>query len=181
MTARGGSRLSTRVAAAASGLALFFVLLMGGGAWLVTAQLIRGQVGELLETEATLRAEKVTDLIDGVSSNFRVLASNSAIANALVDSVGRETYLRPLLADVAEVHGMRTALVVTDFIGRPLVGSARPDDHRADPWVAGAVAAGKVRAKVSMGADGPELVVAEPVVYANTGTAEGALVWRVTL
>jgi signal transduction histidine kinase len=173
-------RLSTRVAAAASALALFFVLLMGGGAWLVTAQLIRAQVNQLLLTEANLRSEKVSDLIEGVASNFHVLSANSAIANALVDSVGRETYLRPLLADVAEVHGLRTSLVVTDFIGRPVVGST-PGNAEADPWVAGAVAGGRMRAKVSMGADGPELKVAEPVIYANTGTAEGALVWRVSL
>lgn len=181
MIARIRARLSTRVAVAASALTLFFVVLMGCGAWLVTAQLIRGQVNELLMTEATLRAEKVADLIDGVSSNFRVLAGNSAIANALVDNIGRETYLRPLLADVAEVHGMKTSLVVTDFIGRPLVGSAIPGDRTADPWVAGAVANSRVRAKVAVGADGPELKVAEPVIYANTGSAEGALVWRVTL
>jgi signal transduction histidine kinase len=175
------NRLSTRVAAAASALALFFVLLAGGGAWVVTSQLIRDQVGELLTTQASLRAERVADLIDGISANFRALAGNSAIANALVDSVGRETYLRPLLNDVSEVHGIRIALAVTDFIGRPLVGSAKAVDREADPWVAGAVAAGRVRAKVAVGADGPELMVAEPVIYANTGTAEGALVWRVSL
>lgn len=181
MITRLRARLSTRVAISASALALFFVLLTGGGAWLVTAQLIRGQVADLLETEATLRAEKVSDLIDGISATFHTLAGNSAIANALVDSVGRETYLRPLLADVGEVHGMRTALAVTDFIGRPLVGSLMPGQREADPWVAGAVAGGRVRAKVTMGSDGPELRVAEPVIYANTGTAEGALVWRVSL
>ena len=181
MNTRVGARLSTRVAIAASALALFFVVLMGGGAWLVTAHLIRGQVADLLKTEATLRAEKVSDLIDGVAANFRMLAGNSAVANALVDSVGRETYLRPLLADVAEVHGMRTKVVVTDFIGRPLVGSAGAVERDADSWVAGAVASGRVRAKVWLGKDGPELTVAEPVIYANTGTAEGALVWRVSL
>ncbi|MGE5517394.1 MAG: sensor histidine kinase [Bacteroidota bacterium] len=180
------ARLSTRVAAAASGLALFFMLLVGGGAWLVTANLIRDQIADLLKTEASLRAEKVTDLIDGIAANFHALAGNSAIANALVDSIGRETYLRPLLADVSEVHGIHIGLVVTDFIGRPIVGSTAPDERDAeaggaDAWVAGAVAAGRVRAKVAMGEDGPELKVAEPVIYANTGTAEGALVWRVSL
>lgn len=180
MITRLRAKLATRVAVAASALALFFVLMMGAGAWLVTARLIRSQVNDLLVTEASLRAEKVSDLIEGVAANFHALAGNSAIANALVDSVGRETYLRPLLADVAEVHGMRTSLVVTDFIGRPVVGSSG-HGHEADPWVAGAVANGRMRAKVAAGADGPALIVAEPVIYANTGTAEGALVWRVSL
>ena len=174
------AKLATRVAIAASALALFFMLMMGGGAWLVTARLIRAQVNDLLTTEASLRAEKVADLIDGISANYRVLASNSAIAHALGDSVGRETYLRPLLTDVAEVHGMRTSLVVADSAGRPLVGSI-PRDREADSWVAGAVASGRMRAKVSTGADGPALTVAEPVVHAKTGAAEGALVWRVSL
>lgn len=175
------ARLSTRVAVAASALALFFVLLMGGGAWLVTVQLLRAQVGNLLETEVTLRAEKISDLIDGISANFHALASNSAVANALVDSVGRETYLRPLLADVSQVHGIRIGLVVTDFLGRPLVGSTAQGGRDADSWIAGAVAGGRVRGKVAVGEDGPELQVAEPVIYANTGTVEGALVWRVSL
>lgn len=181
MIGRIRARLATRVAIAASGLALFFVLLMGGGAWLVTAQLIRSQVNDLLQIEASGRAEKVTDLIEGIAANFRVLAANSAVANALVDSIGRETYLQPLLADMAEVNGLRTTLVVTDFVGRPLVGSVPSGDHEADPWVAGAVSSGRTRVKVTEGAEGPVLKVAEPVVYANTGTAEGALVWRVAV
>lgn len=181
MIGRIRTRLATRVAIAASGLALFFVLLMGGGAWLVTAQLIRSQVNDLLQIEASGRAEKVTDLIEGIAANFRVLAANSAVANALVDSIGRETYLQPLLADMAEVNGLRTTLVVTDFVGRPLVGSVPSGDHEVDPWVAGAVSSGRTRVKVTEGAEGPVLKVAEPVVYANTGTAEGALVWRVAV
>ncbi|MBC7950624.1 MAG: PAS domain-containing protein [Rhodospirillaceae bacterium] len=181
MIGRIRGRLATRVAIAASGLALFFVLLMGGGAWLVTAQMIRSQVNDLLLIEASGRAEKVTDLVEGVAANFRVLAANTAVANALVDSIGRETYLQPLLSDMAEVNGLRTTLMVTDFVGRPLVGSVPPGDHEADSWVAGAVASGRTRVKVADSPDGPILKVAEPVIYANTGTAEGALVWKVAV
>lgn len=175
------ARLATRVAVAASGLALFFVLLMGGGAWLVTVQLIRGQVNDLLLTEASLRAEKISDLLEGVAASFRVLAANAAVVNALADNIGRETYLRPLLADVAEVNGLKTALTVTDFVGRPLVASGRIESGEADPWVAGAIASGRSRAKVALFPDGPMLVVAEPVISAKTGSAEGALVWRVAI
>jgi len=181
MIERLRGRLATRVAVAASGLALFFVLLMGAGAWLVTAQLIRSQVHALLLMEASGRAEKIADLIDGVAANFRTLAANSAVANALVDSVGRETYLQPLLADVTEVNGLRTSLSVTDFLGRPLVGAGAGGKGEGDPWVAQAVSSGRGRVVVTAGDDGPVLNVAEPVIYANTGTAEGALVWRMSL
>lgn len=181
MIGRFRARLGTRVAIAASALAFFFVLLMGGGAWLVTAQLIRAQVSDLLSTEATLRAEKVTDLIEGVATNFRVLANNSAVVNALADSAGRETYLRPLLADMAEINGLRTTFTISDSAGNPLVGSAAQDDRRADPWVAGAVAGGRTRVKVAVGPDGPALTVAEPVFQAQASMAGGALVWRVTM
>lgn len=175
------ARLATRVAVAASGLALFFVLLMGGGAWLVTTQLIRSQVDDLLMTEASLRAEKVSDLIEGVAANFHVLAANAAISNALADSDGREIYLRPLLADMAEVNGLKTTLTVTDLVGRPLVASARNEQGEPDSWVAEAIAGGRSRAKVALSSEGPRLVVAEPVVNARKGRAEGALVWRVAI
>lgn len=181
MITRIRGRLATRVAIAASGLALFFVLLMGVGAWLVTAQLIRSQVNALLAMEASARAEKVADLVEGVAANFRTLAANAVVANALVDSVGRETYLQPLLADMAEVNGLRISLVVADFLGRPLVGAVGAGRREGDPWVAQSVAAARPRVVVTAGPDGAMLNVAEPVIYANTGTAEGALVWRMSI
>ncbi|MBC7906279.1 MAG: PAS domain-containing protein [Rhodospirillaceae bacterium] len=174
-------RLATRVAIAASGLALFFVLLMGGGAWLVTAQLIRAQVNDLMVIEASGRAEKITELVDAVAANYHALAANPVLANGLVDGSGRTIYLQPLLAAMAEVNGLRTIVTVTDFVGRPLVGSVPVGGHEADSWVAGAVASGRSRVKVSDSPDGPILNVAEPIIYPNTGTAEGALVWRVAV
>lgn len=174
------SRLSTRVAFAASAVALFFVLLTGGGAWLVTRTLIAQQVNGLLQTEAILRAERVSDLLDGVIANFHALAANTVVANALVDSVGRETYLQPLLADVSQVNNLPAEAVVTDFQGRVLVAS-NPAVQVPAEWVAEAVAEGMVRARLETDASGPLLMVAEPVIYANTRSPEGALVWRLPL
>ena len=69
MITRLRARLSTRVAISASALALFFVLLTGGGAWLVTAQLIRGQVADLLETHRTVGFSTYGEQFRGIHVN----------------------------------------------------------------------------------------------------------------
>ncbi|MEW5729702.1 MAG: hypothetical protein AB1918_17870, partial [Pseudomonadota bacterium] len=174
------SRLSYKVAVGASALTLFVVLVTGSAAYVVMSSLIRNQVNELLEAEASLRAEKVSDLLDGVTSSFRTLAANVVVANGLVDSMGREVYLTPLLEDFAEVNGLPAEVMLADFKGRPLV-AADQVPAGADPWVAETVAQGRARARVSVERGGPVLTVAEPVVYVNTGTPEGALVYRLSL
>lgn len=177
-------RLSFRVAAAAAALTLFFVLAVGLGAYWVMSALIHQQAELSLQGEADLRAEKMTDLLEGISGNFRALAANTVVTNALGDSSGREIYLAPLLADFSEVNGIKVSAVVTDFRGVPLSlkpGEAQPAGG-GDGWVAEVVASGRGRARIVSRPDGVlAVMVAVPVIYVNTGTPEGALVYTLPL
>jgi PAS domain S-box-containing protein len=156
-------RLATRVAVAVSALALFFIVFIGIGAWLVTAGMIRSQVRELLEMEAVLRAGKVADLLADVDSHIRLFAADPTIDVA--DA-------RPLLAHIATVNGLTLRVTVTDAAGRVVGGRARWDSADAD-WAMRAILAGKAAGRVVAG---PALEVVEPVVSQGR-----ALVWRVTL
>ncbi len=185
MTKPPNLRLATRVAISASAMTLFFVIALGWGAWMVTAQLIQGQINELLRIEATLRAEKIADLLKGVETNFRTLASNPVVADALVDGGAKVSYLQPLLAGVPEVNGLPVSLMVTDLVGRPLLDA---DDRQLDgagPWVAAVASGTRARAKLSDGPGGAVLCVAQPVVRAAKGgrpqETQGALVWSIAL
>lgn len=175
------SRLSYKVAVAASALTLFFVVVMGVAAYMVMSSLTRAQVNALLEGDAALRAEKLSDVLDGISHNFRTLANNAVVTSALADATGRDIYLGTLLKNVSEVNGVPVAVAVTDYRGRVLVESRPGDGVAAESWIGEIITRGSVGARIIMDRQGPSLVVAEPVVYRHAGQTEGALVYRIAL
>lgn len=175
------SRLSYKVAVAASALTLFFVVVTGAVAYVVMSSLIRGQVHALAKSEAELRAEKVEDVLGGIADNFRTLASNPVVSGALVDMRGREAYLAPHLASVSKINGVPVVVALTDRLGRPLVASKVDQGGGIDQWVADLIGNSAAGARVTVDRHGPTIVVAEPVTLRDTGRAEGALVYRFTL
>ncbi len=174
------TRLSYKVAVGASALTLFVVLVTGSAAYVVMSSLIRGQASSLLQAEAGMRAEKIADLLDGVTANFRTLAANPVVADGLADGGARELYLKPLLRNFAEVNRLPISVALCDVKGRPLV-AAGDAAVGADHWVEEAVATGRARTRVGVERGGPVLTVAEPVAGAGPGAAPGALVYRIAL
>ncbi|MBR9971697.1 sensor histidine kinase [Magnetospirillum sulfuroxidans] len=63
-------RLSTRVAAATSALALFFVVCMGVGAWLVASGMMRAQVERQMGELAQARAVHVSGILDTIATGM---------------------------------------------------------------------------------------------------------------
>jgi signal transduction histidine kinase/HAMP domain-containing protein len=176
----GRWRLARRVAAAAAALTLAFVILIGGAAYVVLRSLVRTEVEYSVNTEASLRAQKVGDVLDNMVAGAASLAANTVVANALADSIGRETYVAPLLADFAEVGGVPVRASITDYRGQVILGPW-PEMDGATAWVGGLLAAGQGGARVEDGAGDPVLAIVQPVSYVNTGSVEGALVYRVRL
>lgn len=168
-------RLASRVAVAVSALALTFVLLTGGGAWLVTTQVIRSQMSDLLQVEATLRADRVGDLIRRLDEHFHTISTQDELVRALRD----QNQLYSVRTEIVERAGMPVTIDVADAVGR-VVTDANPAGA-VDPWVAASVASGVSRSKVTVVDGVPEVLVAEPLVSGDPTVALGALVWRVTL
>lgn len=88
---RFSQRLSTRVAAATSALALFFVVCMGVGAWLVALSMMRAQAERQMAELARAHAAHVSGILDIVASHVAEhtrdssLPPNLSIAGVAVD------------------------------------------------------------------------------------------------
>ncbi|MGE5547608.1 MAG: ATP-binding protein [Solirubrobacterales bacterium] len=172
------SRLSYKVAVAASALTLSFVLVMGGAAWMVMSSLTRNQVDDLLRSEAGLRAEKVADLVEGITASLHTLANNPAVAGAIAGGRSNDPFLVSLLAGAAELNGVPTFVTALDERGRVMAGVAPAGDGG---WIDEALALGRARARFVNGPRGPALTVAQPVVMRLAGRVVGALLYQVAL
>jgi hypothetical protein len=109
------------VSAALAGAALLLTLLASW--WLVTQQHQAG-LRELRAREADFHAASVASSLRSLSARMSEVAGSAILANALVDSAGRETYLQPYLDGAREVDGIPVELMVTDFEGAPIATSA---------------------------------------------------------
>jgi hypothetical protein len=97
-----------------------------------------GVTGYLVVRDRTIEAEQVkveikargaaarveTRLLQAVQS-VDALSRNLVIRNALLDSAGREIYVKPILDGVAQVDGQPVSLSLLDFQARPVI-EARP-------------------------------------------------------
>lgn len=157
------SRLSYKVAASASALTLGFALIAGAAFYVVMSLQIRTQVDALLSSEANLRAEKVADLIDGISATFRTLSATPHFAAAI--------------AGLDEVNGVAVAVVAADRAGRVLALSHPDALVIMDAWSAEMAAQAKARARIALDSDRAFLVFSLPA--GNAG--QGSLIYRVSL
>lgn len=112
------------------------------------------------------------------------LATSTVTATALVDSMGRETYLVPLLrSQKLLVPGGR--LVLTDYRGKPIASSGGTSNiEYGDPAVHKIVLdQGKAYAVIESGPsrNSATLLAYFPVIYPLTGYPEGMLVYRLPL
>lgn len=101
-------RLSTRVAATTSALALFFLACMGVGAWLVTSRVVLAQAEHHLVEAARIRAAYAADILAAVTSRMADIATGSALGPGQAPAIAVQT--RPLSRDAADAWDRQAAL-----------------------------------------------------------------------
>ena len=149
--------------------------------WLIDRQ--REQANDLLQRrEVAFHAATVGTNLEALTTRLADVANSPILANALVDSAGKETYLRPYLHGLRQINGIRMQLVFTDFEGVPIAdngtASFTPDDLA---WLRARIDSGDERAALRTGAQGEELVGVNLLRYSRTRTPEGALMFKVRL
>jgi hypothetical protein len=153
-----------------------------------------GVTGYLVVRDRTIEAEQVkveikargaaarveTRLLQAVQS-VDALSRNLVIRNALLDSAGREIYVKPILDGVAQVDGQPVSLSLLDFRARPVIEAGSASRVAADQqaWL---------RARIESATPGARLVerdgaaqavmIAYPVLLPYTRSVEGAMVMR---
>ena len=172
--------MSTRIAVAATGLTLSFVLAIGGLSYTVTrGQLIKNQ-DIALESQAYLYAHEIGNTLRSIVTTLGTLPENALILNALMDSLTRQTALVPFLKDFSRINEVPVTLLVTDFEGQPIAGNGELA-LEAHLWQRPVLESGQPYAVIGTEADGDYLFVAEPIFYSRTLSPEGALLYRVAL
>ncbi len=159
---------------------LIFSLLVGAGSFWVVYRLLQQQVQVQLYAELQRATLELDHLLGDATVSLQALADNPLLANALTDSVGRETYLKPFFLGQRLANQPHTDLLLVDFQGQTLLATnAESSSFEEDS----ALIARALTESVPVSAineDG-SLVIVYPIIFPITGTTEGAVAYRVHL
>jgi PAS domain S-box-containing protein len=168
--------IANRVSLVGVALAGAFVVVAGGVSFLVSRSVVMDGVRAALAGEATLVAERLEASLRGVQSDVAGLARSPLVANGLVDSAGRASYLQPFLREHRLPVDVPHRLGLADHRGTVIAASDEGSPgFGGRSWWPDVVERGTAHAGI-VGGDQPTLVLAYPVIYPSTRLPEGALV-----
>jgi PAS domain S-box-containing protein len=159
---------------------LIFSLLIGGGSFWVVYRLFQQQVQMQLRSDLQRVSQEVEHLLADATITLQQLSANSLLSNGLVDSIGRETYLKPFFLEQRLAKQPHTDLLLVDFQGRVLFSSSAATSHITFD---SSLIVRALTESISLAAISEDniLVIVYPIIFPVTGTTEGALVYRVQL
>ena len=165
-------------------LTLGVSLLIGAGSYVALQTQIKDAIERDLAAEAQLIERRLSHFINQASAELEALSFNSFIANGLVDSQGRDGYLRPFLRDFRlSIPGKEdNSLALYDFGGKPLIQIRLDNAIAVDAEVVGqAIATGKPQVRIITHGHGTYLKLVQPIYFPPTQSVEGALAVRIQL
>jgi len=175
--------ISNRIAFFSLSLIMIPVLTIGFLSYRVVYVLIVQNITAGLESQLGLVEQRLLQDLNGISRNLENLSKNSFIANGLVDSLGRDTYLLPFLREHRVPVDAPVTLVLCDYKGKPIV-SNRQEWQSVAKGKAGmkiALAEGRAHGEVVRSGDDVLLFASVPVIFPPTGQTEGVIVGIVSL
>ena len=174
--------LARRFAFSSAALAAAALLLTLLASWALVAQQHAVGLRQLQKKEMDFHAASARGSLQAIATRLAEVSASAILANALVDSAGRETYLKPYLNGARQINGVPVQLMLTDFEGGIIAesGGARfSEAHLA--WLRQRMALERDAATVINGPAGAELVAVHLLRYSRTHTPEGALLYKVRL
>ena len=174
--------LARRFAFSAAALAAAALLLTLLASWALVAQQHGAGLRALQKKEMDFHAANARGSLQAFATRLGEVAESAILANALVDSAGRETYLKPYLNGARQVNGVPVQLMLTDFEGNTITDSSGASFSPAQlAWLRRQLALASDAATVMEEADGAELLAVRLLRYSRTQTPEGALLYKVRL
>ncbi|MCB1916318.1 MAG: PAS domain S-box protein [Rhodocyclaceae bacterium] len=176
------SSLANRFTVAAVGLVGIAVMLLSVLTYAVIGTLLNDREHARIEAHAGAAALRMQSQLENIVRASRDLARRTLVRTALADSAGRQAYLGPFVREFRDGLDGVAAVEIADFKGRTLIRSGASSVASEVETLAARVAAdGRWRAKLRQHAGRPRLLLAYPVIYAPTGTSEGAALVEVDL
>jgi PAS domain S-box-containing protein len=145
--------------------------------WLIDRQ--RERANDLLQQrEVTFHATTVGHNLEALATRLAEVSASPILANALVDSAGKETYLTPFLHGLRQMNGVPVQVLFTDFEGEEIANNgATGFGERELSWLRSRLASGIEGTTLQDG----DLLGVYLLRYSRTRTPEGALMYRIRL
>lgn len=162
---------------------IMIVMLFVGGVGYLSYQAMNVASQKNFSDELNYRALNVSKELEGrlrgLNRSLSEMASNTLIGNALVDNIGRDVYLASFLDGFHLIEGIPVEVLVTDFMGRPFSSNIKDASLLVKTqWVEEAIEKNEMRSTIVPLAGAVSFVLIKPVLYANTGLPEGALIYQ---
>ncbi len=169
----------------------FYALLLTGGmmlilgviSYLALTTLLLRNIEQRMASEATATTQNFAFLLNSTIKETVNLSVNTLLTNGLVDSMGREIYLTPLLRNHKNSADIPVSLVLVDFQGDPVAAEDASSLHsyqrstEVDSVLQQSTPVLKV---IGMGKEA-QLLFMLPIMFPQTPSAEGALVAKFNL
>jgi signal transduction histidine kinase/CheY-like chemotaxis protein len=173
--------LTLRFALGSALLALLVLLLLGGASYFAMRQTVVEDLRGDVQRQAEDVAGHLSARLGSLEDTLVALAKNTLVGNALVDNLGREVYLDGFLRDLSTVNAIAVTVAVSDFSGKVFSRNKQEPLVVSTDWLAQLVEEGRSRGILATDRKRLVLLMAEPVIFANTGQPEGALVFQIQL
>jgi hypothetical protein len=173
--------LTQRFALGAAGLAAGVLLLTALASWWLLTRQHDEASRELAARERQFHAQTISMNLTSLSTRMAEVAGSTVLATGLMDSAGKELYLRPFLESIRQVNGMAVQVLFTDFEGGEIAGNNGRFDDAQRQWVRQQLQLGKPASAIFNGPQGSELLTLEPLIYSRTRAPEGGLAYKVAL
>jgi len=138
---------------------------------------LTNQINQHIEHHADTIAERTERILALLLEDIRNMSENLIVVNALIDSTGRDTYVRPFFLGLKLSGNMPFALTLCDFEGKPIISNLKnaPSYRRAE-YTKVLIDQERPMARIDSRDEGPYIEMAYPVFYGSTGMAEGFLI-----
>jgi len=143
---------------------------------------LRAQIATTIQNNLEAQANVIEILLSHslaiASEDLATLSRNTFIVNGLVDSQGRDSYLRPFLRDfrLSTAGKANISLTLHDFKGSPLI-QVRPEPLASQDTdlVGQAIASGRLQLRITARDNQTYLKLVQPIQFPPTRSVEGAL------
>jgi len=173
--------LTRRFALGAAGLAAGVLLLTAMASWWLLSRQHDESSRELAARERQFHAQTVSMNLISLAARMSEVAGSTILATGLMDSAGKELYLRPFLESIRQVNGMAVQVLFTDFEGGEIAGNNGHFDDSQRQWVRQQLQLGRPASAIFTGPEGSELLALEPLIYSRTRAPEGGLTYKIAL
>jgi len=174
--------IAKRIALAAVAVTMSIVFTIGFISFLSMRSNMQAQFRQQMNFESKLVRGRLEALLESINHEVKSTAENLIFVNALIDSEGRDFYIKPFLQSYKLPEQIPFTLTLCDFEGKPINSSSdkMPEYHDYE-MVSALINEEKPYARLRHEGEENLLLIAHPVFYGATAMAEGMLVIEVPI